>query len=357
MRTILPVTYQVLLVFQRFAILARIPMTSALTSMPDISSPIPEYHAPCWLPGGNLQTIYPYFFAAKPDIHYRRERWELPDGDFLDLDWVDNPGDTPLIVLFHGLEGHSRGFYSLALMNQIKHRGWRGVVVHFRGCSGEPNRLARAYFAGDSAEIDYALRRLRTQSSTAPLYAIGVSLGGNALLKWLGEQGTAANGVIQAAASVSAPLDLTAAGNALDSGLNRLLYTRHFLTTLKRSALQKLEKFPGLFNASLVRAATTLREFDDLVTAPLHGYIDAEEYWQRASSKPGLIHISVPTLIINAQNDPFLPSSALPTTQQVSTTVTLHYPKQGGHVGFHSGAFPGNVDWLPRRILNYLRSQ
>ena len=325
--------------------------------MPDTPSPTHEYHAPSWLPGGNLQTLYPYFFAARPKVHYRRERWELPDGDFLDLDWVDNPADAPLVVLFHGLEGHSRGFYSLALMNQIKHRGWRGVVVHFRGCSGEPNRLPRAYFAGDSAEINYVLRRMREQEPDSIIYAVGVSLGGNALLKWLGEQGSAANGVIQAAVGISAPLDLTAAGNTLDQGFNQLFYTRHFLTTLKQTALQKLKKFPGLFDANRVQAATTLREFDDVVTAPLHGYANADEYWLRASSKPGLIHISVPTLIINAKNDPFLPSSALPDQQEVSTAVTLHYPEQGGHVGFHSGPFPGNVDWLPKHVLNYLQHQ
>lgn len=315
-----------------------------------------EYIAPTWLPGGNLQTLYPYFFAPKPGIRYRRERWELPDGDFLDLDWVDNPADSPLVVLFHGLEGNSRGFYSLALMNQIKRRGWRGVVVHFRGCSGEPNRLPRAYFAGDSAEINYVLHRLRQQAPDDTIFAVGVSLGGNALLKWLGEQGPAANGIIQAGVGISAPLDLTAAGNALDRGFNQLFYTRHFLTTLKQTALQKLEKFPNLYDAKRVRAATTLREFDDVVTAPLHGYANADEYWRSASSKPGLIHISVPTLIINAKNDPFLPRSALPSGHEVSAAVTLHFPEQGGHVGFHSGTFPGNVDWLPKRILNYLQS-
>ena len=317
-------------------------------------SPDPEYIAPTWLPGGNLQTLYPYFFAAKPKLHYRRERWELPDGDFLDLDWVDNPPEQPLVVLFHGLEGNSRGFYSLALMHLIKQRGWRGVVVHFRGCSGEPNRLPRAYFAGDSAEINYVLHRLRDQEAAATIYAVGVSLGGNALLKWLGEQAAAANDIIQAAVGISAPLDLTAAGNALDRGFNQLFYTRHFLSTLKQTALRKLERFPNLFDAARVRAATTLREFDDVVTAPLHGYRDAEEYWRTASSKPGLLHITVPTLIINAKNDPFLPASALPEQNEVSPAVTLNYPEQGGHVGFHSGVFPGHINWLPKYVLHYL---
>lgn len=323
--------------------------------MPDSSPSTPEYHAPVWLPGGNLQTLFPYFFASKPDVAYRRERWELPDGDFLDLDWVDNPDDAPLVVLFHGLEGHSRGYYALAMMQQIRQLGWRGVVVHFRGCSGEPNRLPRAYFAGDSAEIDYVLKRLRRLDATTPIFAVGFSLGANALLKWLGEQGTAAREIIQAAVGVSAPLDLTAAGNALDSGFNKLFYTRHFLSTLKQTALQKLTRFPGLFDAARVRSATTLRQFDDVVTAPLHGYADAAEYWRLASSKPGLIQIDIPTLVINAKNDPFLPQRTLPSGHEVSGNVTLEYPAKGGHVGFHGGPFPGNVDWLPKRVLSYLQ--
>lgn len=323
--------------------------------MPDSSPSTPIYHAPAWLPGGHLQTLFPYFFASKAKVPYRRERWELPDGDFMDLDWIDNPDNTPLVVLFHGLEGHSRGYYALALMHQIRQRGWRGVVVHFRGCSGEPNRLPRAYFAGDSAEIDYVLKRLREQDASTKIFAVGFSLGANALLKWLGELSTAARQIIQAGVGISAPLDLTAAGNALDSGFNKLFYTRHFLRTLKQTALQKLTRFPGLFDAERVRSATTLRQFDDVVTAPLHGYKDATEYWRLASSKPGLIHIAVPTLVINARNDPFLPQWALPHQHEVSAAVTLEYPAQGGHVGFHSGRFPGNVDWLPKRVLDYLQ--
>jgi len=198
------------------------------------------YQAPFWLPGGDLQTILGALIAA-PEMDYRRERWELADGDFIDLDWVDGPAEAPLVVLFHGLEGDARSGYALYLMAAVKRRDWRGVVAHFRGCSGEPNRLPRAYFAGDTAEIERILRHLRQGNGHAPLYATGVSLGGNALLKWLGEQGEAAHELVRAAAAVSAPLDLPASGAALDRGFNRV-YTARFLKTLKAKALAKLDR-------------------------------------------------------------------------------------------------------------------
>ena len=312
-----------------------------------------EYQAPAWLPGGDLQTVYPYLFAAVPQVDYRRERWELPDGDFLDLDWVDAAADAPLVVLFHGLEGNSRGFYARAMMHAVKQRGWRGVVVHFRGCSGEPNRLPRAYFAGDSAEIDYILKRLQQHNGHAALYAVGVSLGGNALLKWLGEAGESATAVIKRAVAISAPVDLTAAGHTLDKGINRHFYTAKFLRTLKQTALQKLDTYPALYARKKVEAISSLYAFDDLVTAPLHGYQGADDYWRRASSKPGLIHVRVPSLLINARNDPFMPGSALPGPAEVSSAITLDFPAQGGHVGFLEGPFPGNVNWLPQRVLDF----
>lgn len=315
-----------------------------------------EYQAPVWLPGGDLQTVYPYFFAPVPQVDYRRERWELPDGDFLDLDWVDGAADVPLVVLFHGLEGNSHGFYARALMNAVKQRGWRGVVVHFRGCSGEPNRLPRAYFAGDSAEIDYILKRLKQTNGHAALYAIGVSLGGNALLKWLGEEGENATAAINRAVAISAPVDLTITGHNLDKVVNRYSYTAKFLSTLKQTALQKLDTYPTLYERKKVEALSSLYAFDDLVTAPLHGYRGADDYWRRASSKPGLIHVRVPTLLINARNDPFMPGSALPRPDEVSSAITLDFPAQGGHVGFLEGPFPGNVNWLPQRVLGFFET-
>lgn len=324
-----------------------------------ISAPA-TYHAPRWLPGGHAQTIHAAMWAPKPMVTYWRDRWETPDFDFIDLDWVDNPAlelrleqhdDRPLVVLFHGLEGSSNSHYARSLMHAVAARGWRGVVVHFRGCSGELNRLPRAYHSGDSAEINWVLQRLRSIRSS-PIYVAGVSLGGNALLKWLGEQGEGARAVIKRAAAVSAPVDLAAAGEALGRGLN-LMYTHNFLTTMKAKTLAKLKRYPALCDVRRMRAARTLREFDDVVTAPLHGFNGVDDYYARARSKPYLRTIATPTLLLNARNDPFLPARFLPTPQEVSHSVTLETPATGGHVGFVTGAFPGNIDWLAQRLLTF----
>lgn len=282
-----------------------------------------------------------------------RERWNTPDGDFIDVDWLNTSACGPLVVFFHGLEGSSQGHYVRSLMEKLQYSGWRGIAVNFRGCSGEPNRLPRAYFAGDSAEIDWILRRLRVQNPDSLIFAAGVSLGGNALLKWLGEQGDNACGIINAAVTVSAAMDLQATGKALDSGGFNQLYAAHFLRTLKKKASQKLERYPTLFDREALKHVRTLRAFDDLFTAPLHGYKNTDDYWTRASSKPGLINVHVPTLLINARNDPFMPASALPRSEQVSACVTLEFPEEGGHMGFISGPFPGRHAWLPGRILEF----
>jgi predicted alpha/beta-fold hydrolase len=311
------------------------------------------YRAPWWLPGGHLQTIYPYFLLRRRAPRYRRERWETPDGDFIDLDWMDErDDDAPLVVLFHGLEGGSGSHYATALMRAAARRHWRGVVIHFRGCSGEPNRMPRAYHSGDADEIAWILQRLRALNPTTPLFAAGVSLGGNALLKWLGREQASARGVIDAAAAVSAPVDLMTAGDLLGTGVNRL-YGLHFLHTLRRKSLAKLKRFPALYDANTVQNARTLRQFDNVVTAPLHGYRDTDDYWTRASSKPDLRHIQVPTLIVHARNDPFLPGRYLPTPSEVSASVTLDFPRGGGHTGVASGPFPGKLDWQPERLLDF----
>ena len=312
----------------------------------------PRFVPAWWLPHAHLQTVYGSIGVPAPRVELRRERWETPDGDFVDVDIVDGPATAPWVQLFHGLEGSSRSSYARALMGQVRERGWRGSVMHFRGCGGEPNLLPRAYHSGDSEEIDWVLRRLRERAGTAPLYAAGVSLGGNALAKWLGEHGEAAAAVVASAAAVCAPVDLTAAGEALERGLARM-YARHFLTTLRVNALGRLERFPGLYDADAVRRSRTLRHFDDAVTAPLHGFRDAADYWRRASAKPWLASIRVPTLLLNARNDPFLPESALPTEREVSPAVKLEFPDSGGHVGFVSGPFPGNIEWLPRRLFHF----
>lgn len=311
------------------------------------------YRAPWWLPGGHAQTIAGAFLPA-PKIDWRRERWDTPDGDFIDVDHAGEARAPRTLALFHGLEGSSSSPYARSIAAAALARGWRVALAHFRGCSGEPNRLPRAYHSGDSAEIDWILRRLAADAG-GRLFAAGISLGGNALLKWLGERDGAAGEIVQRAAAVSAPLDLAAAGAALDRGFNRQVYTRHFLATMIPRALAKLARFPGLYPAPRVASARSFRVFDDTVTAPLHGFRDVDDYWARASSAPWLATIRVPTLVLNAKNDPFLPRAALAAaTRAVAPDVLLEFPDTGGHAGFLEGPFPGRHGWLARRLTDFL---
>ncbi len=321
------------------------------------------YRAPLWLPNSHVQTIIPALFARLPAVTYRRERWDTPDGDFIELDWlVDEPSqahaadqasapDTPLFVLFHGLEGSSNSHYARTLMAAARQRGWHGVVPHFRSCSGPLNLQPRFYHLADSDEVDWVLRRLR-QMHRGPIVAAGVSLGGNVLLRWLGERREDAS-FVTAAAAISAPLDVHAGGRALSQGFNKV-YTRNFLKTLKVKARQKLAQYPGLFDANAMLASRTMYEFDNVVTAPLHGFRDADDYWTRATTRPLLPEITVPTLVLNARNDPFLPGAVLPAHHEVSSAVELDQPQHGGHVGFMTGPFPGKIDWLSQRVFAYL---
>ena len=312
----------------------------------------PRFVPAWWLPNAHLQTIYGAVLARAPRVALRRERWDTPDGDFVDVDFVDGPEGSPWVHLFHGLEGSSDSPYARMLMDHVKRRGWRGSILNFRGRSGESNRLPRAYHSGDSDEIDWVLRKFRDRLGSAPVFVVGVSLGGNALAKWLGENGEAAASIVDRVAVVSAPVDLMAAGDALEKGF-ALVYARHFLGTLKRNSLAKLERFPGLFDAAAVTRARTLREFDNAFTAPVHGFRDCDDYYIRSSAKPFLPRVRIPTLLLNARDDPFLPESALPTQFEVSSAVKLEFPARGGHVGFVSGPFPGTIEWLPERLLHF----
>jgi predicted alpha/beta-fold hydrolase len=312
------------------------------------------YCAPRWLPGAHAQTIWP--LAIKGDLpSYRRERWTTPDDDFIDLDWVEpviepaNSIGTPLVCLFHGLEGSSRSHYSRRLMQAVARRGWRGVVVHFRGCSGQGNLQPRAYHSGDSAEIDWILRRL-AGSGVAPLCAVGVSLGGNALLKWLAEQGDEASRVLAAAAAVSAPLDLAVASLTLARGFNRI-YTRHFLKSLLPRARAIGKRHPGRIDLTALSGIANLAQYDEVVTAPLHGFRDAADYYARSSAGPLLRAIRTPVLVLNARNDPFMPDAVLPAPTTLPDSVRAEFPAHGGHVGFVHGPAPGHLDWLPQRLL------
>lgn len=315
-----------------------------------------HYRAPLWLPGGNLQTIWPALYAqrvrgVRPT--FRRERWNTPDGDFIDVDWLQPGGGNMLLVLFHGLEGSSDSHYAQAFAGFAREHGLAYAVPHFRGCSGELNRAPRAYHAGDFEEIGWILARFRARH-TGPIVAVGVSLGGNALLRWAGEMGAAAGHVVSAVAAVCAPLDLAAGGHAIGRGFNRQVYTRMFLQTMKPKALQKLAQHPGLFDGAALRAARDLYTFDNIFTAPLHGFRGVEDYWARASAKPHLARIRIPALAVNAQNDPFVPAVSLPRPHEVGAHVTLWQPRHGGHVGFAGGRWPGHVRPMPEAVGRWL---
>ena len=316
-----------------------------------------QFPSPPWLPGGHLQTIWPALFAQRAPggaTAYRRERWATPDGDFVDVDLVDAADPhAPLLVLFHGLEGSSRSHYALAFAHRAAALGWAYAVPHFRGCSGEINLAPRAYHSGDFAEVGWVLGRLR-QRARHRLLAVGVSLGGNALLRWAEEAGETAAATADAIAAVCAPVDLAAGGQAIGRGFNRQVYTRMFLRTMKPKALAKWQQHPGLFDRERLRRVRTLYEFDNLFTAPLHGFRDTDDYWARASAKPRLSHIRIPALVVNARNDPFVPAASLPGPQDVGRHVTLWQPAHGGHVGFARGRFPGHVQALPEAVAGWL---
>jgi predicted alpha/beta-fold hydrolase len=344
-----------------------------------------KYKAPMWLPGGNLQTIWPALCSKKiaaPEPIYRRERWTAPDGDFVDVDWLVNAGDTiselngskpiqnprtaeeialrdlraaksPLLVQFHGLEGSSTSHYALAFADFAREHGLSYAVPHFRGCSGEINRAPRAYHSGDYQEIDWILKRFR-QLHRGPIVAVGISLGGNALLRWAQELGAQASDCVSAVAAVSSPIDLQAGGRAIGRGFNRLVYTRMFLKTMKPKALRKLDQYPGLFDRQKLMQASDLYAFDNVFTAPLHGFKDTEDYWRRASAKPHLRQIRIPALVVNARNDPFVPASCLPGPTEVGPYVTLWQPSHGGHVGFAQGRLPGHIRSMPDAVGAWL---
>ena len=320
----------------------------------DRSSAVDGYAAPRWLPGGHAQTIYASRLRrTAPPL--RRERVDTHDGDFWDFDWLDAPFATgPVVALFHGLEGGARSHYARALLRVLASRGYAGVIPHFRGCGGEANRLPRAYHSGDFAEVDALIHAIRARiGPDRPLYAVGVSLGGSALLNWLGREEHRARERITAAAAVSAPLDLTAAGIAIGQGLN-VVYTRHFLATLKPKSLAMAARFPDRLDTARIRRVRTMWDFDDAVTAPLHGFAGADDYWKRASSRPWLRGVRVPTLVLNARNDPFIPAASLAGRADASERVLIETPAEGGHAGFPAGGFPGHVEWLPRRLLHFL---
>jgi predicted alpha/beta-fold hydrolase len=316
-----------------------------------------DYRPPAWLPGGNAQTIWAALHARRFDgepPRFVRERWATPDGDFIDVDHLPGSAAAPLrLVLFHGLEGSSASQYAQAFAAVARARGWACSVPHFRGCSGELNHAPRAYHSGDYEEIGWILQRLRA-AGPQPLLAVGISLGGNALLRWAQEAGEGAAATAAAVAAVCSPIDLASAGRAIDRGFNRLVYARMFLSTMIPKALKKWQQHPGLFDRERVAAARTIFAFDDAFTAPLHGFAGTADYWARASAAPHLARLRIPALVLNAGNDPFVPAHELPGPQQAGRFVTFWRPAGGGHVGFPHGGFPGRVQQMPSAVAGWL---
>lgn len=316
-----------------------------------------KYVAPLWLPGGNLQTIWPALYARRVSAEaptYRRERWDTPDRDFIDVDWLHPSGTAGLLVLFHGLEGTSRSHYAEAFADYAQRHKLAYAVPHFRGCSGELNLAPRAYHSGDYEEVGWILQQMRKRC-TGPIMVVGISLGGNALLRWAQEAEGTAEHIVSSIASVCSPLDLAASGHAMGRGFNRWTYNRMFLRTMKPKALRKLEQYPGLFDVSALMAAQDLHAFDNVFTAPLHGYRNTEDYWARASAKPHMRRIRIPTLVMHALNDPFVPAASLPQSHEVGSWVTLWQTQYGGHVGFAQGRVPGHVQGMPTAVGDWLR--
>ena len=326
-----------------------------------------KYIAPNWLPGGNLQTIWPAVVSARsqlPTITYQRDRWTTPDDDFVDVDYaraaaaVSLPQQKrPLLALFHGLEGSSASHYALAFGQVARQYGWDYAVPHFRGCSGDINRAPRAYHSGDFEEVGWMLGKLQGQHVAAgggPVVAVGISLGGNALMRWAQEAGASAAQTVAAVASVCSPLDLAASGRAIGQGFNRLVYTRMFLNSMKPRALARLKLHPGLFDAQALQASRDLYDFDNVFTAPVHGFKNTEDYWLRASAKPHMHRIQVPALALNAINDPFIPAASLPQLGEVGRHVTLWHTAHGGHVGYPQGRFPAHVQAMPEAVTAWL---
>ena len=322
-----------------------------------------KYQAPLWLPGGNLQTIWAPLFAqryAKQKPVFKRERWTTPDHDFIDIDYLVHTSKKStkaslLMVMFHGLEGSSQSHYCESFADYADRKGIDYAVVHFRGCSGEINLAPRAYHSGDYEEIGWILQTLKNKHRI-PMVAIGVSLGGNALLRWAEEMGKAASKVVKAVTAICSPIDLAAGGKQIGIGFNKQVYTRRFLASMKPKALKKLEQFPGLFDREALLDAENLYDFDNVFTAPLHGFKNTEDYWARCSAKPHLREIKIPALLINAKNDPFIPASCLPKANEVGQWVKLWKPDDGGHVGFTSGEYPGNLKALPHNVMQWMDS-
>jgi len=307
-----------------------------------------------WLPNSHFQTVWPTLFRRRVNnLSIKRERFELLDGDFIDIDWVDSNSRGPIVIILHGLEGSIESPYAKGMLKAIHQEGWRGGFLHFRGCSGEHNRLERFYHSGDTADVDYIVRMLKAREPHTPIGAIGFSLGGNVLVKWLGE--TQASNVLNAAVAISVPFELNKAVLRINRGFSRL-YQWYLLTCLRKKIRDKFQKQSCSLKLPSLSRLGSLKEFDDAITAPLHGFLNADDYYHRSSSRSYIKTIQKPTLLLQARDDPFMVEEVLPLPHELSSFVQLEITEKGGHVGFVSGRFPWSASyWLEKRVPLFLK--
>lgn len=310
-----------------------------------------EFTPAWWLPGHHLPTLWPSMFRHRPDIPLKRERVELADGDFLDLSWCGDTG-KPIVMLLHGLEGNLHSHYARPLLKLLGESGYLACMMHFRGCSGEPNRLPRSYHSGDSAELQTIVKHIESSRQQPVFGIIGFSLGANVLLKWLGEQGTQA--AVDRAMAVSAPFLLQEAADRLDQGFSRI-YQRHLLHSLKRKYREKFSRIPSPLNVDLDQIGN-FREFDEKITAPLHGFSGADDYYQRSSCRQFIPCIRRPTLILHDRHDPFMWPHTAPSESELPDDVVLELTSGGGHAGFVGGKTPASASyWTGKRLIHWLQ--
>jgi predicted alpha/beta-fold hydrolase len=325
-----------------------------------LKSPVPlidrsTYVSPFWLPGGHAQTIFPALHRRVPVVTDERERIETPDADFLDLDWQRSGRNDRVAVLSHGLEGSSRDSCMQGMAAALLAEGWDVVAWNCRGCSGETNRLLRSYHSGATEDLAAVVDHVLAGGTYRRVALIGFSLGGNITLKYAGDLGAEIDPRVDRAIAFSVPCDLAASSMTLEHWANRI-YMARFMTSLRRKIRGKMKMFPGELTDAGLDTMRTFREFDGAYTAPLHGYRDAEDYWARASSGPVLGRLAIPSLLINARNDPFLPIECFPEdVAQGSACFHLEAPHHGGHLGFLSSAARCEY-WSERRALEFLRN-
>lgn len=315
-----------------------------------------DFKPPWWLRNAHLQTMWPFLFRQRAPVATRRERLELPDGDFLDLDLTLNESG-PIVLILHGLQGSAKSKYAAGLLQALSSHGYRAVLMHFRGCSGESNRLPHSYHSGETRDPAFVIDWLRARFPQAPVAAVGFSLGGNALLKLLAEQ--AASCRLRTAVAVSVPFLLNEGADRFNRGLSRI-YRRYLLRSLIRSILDKHSQIDlsGKINLNALSRCRDFWVFDNEVTARLNGFKDVHDYYRRSSSRQYLRHIRTPTLILHAADDPFMTPATVPGEKELSEHVTLELSKHGGHVGFVTGNNPFRMKyWLEERILRHLKDQ